>query len=55
MQDLWKNECQKEELKSVEICKRKQSWFERYEEKYDSRNIFRKEENTLAEYNNRGL
>jgi hypothetical protein len=44
MQDLWKNECQKEELKSVEIWKRKQSWLERYEEEYDSRNIFRKEE-----------
>jgi hypothetical protein len=44
MQDLWKNECQKEELKSVEIWKRKQSWLERYEEVYDSRNIFRKEE-----------
>ena len=54
MQDLWKNECQKEELKSVEIWKRKQSWLERYEEEYDSRNIFRKEENTLVEYNNRG-
>jgi hypothetical protein len=53
MQDLWKNECQKE-LKSVEIWKRKQSWLERYEEEYDSRNIFRKEENTLVEYNNRG-
>jgi hypothetical protein len=26
----------------------------RYEEVYDSRNIFRKEENTLVEYNNRG-
>jgi hypothetical protein len=47
MQDLWKNECQKEELKSVEIWKRKQSWLERYEEKYDSRNIFRKEEYPL--------
>jgi hypothetical protein len=34
MQDLWKNECQKE-LKSVEIWKRKQSWLERYEEEYD--------------------
>jgi UDP-N-acetylmuramyl pentapeptide synthase len=45
MQDLWKNECQKEELKSVEIWKHKQSWLERYEEEYDSRNIFRKEEN----------
>ena len=44
MQDLCKNECQKEELKSVEIWKRKQSWLERYEEEYDSRNIFRKEE-----------
>ena len=54
MQDLWKNECQKEELKSVEIWKRKQSWLERCEEEYDSRNIFRKEENTLVEYNNRG-
>jgi hypothetical protein len=54
MQDLWKNECQKEELKSVEIWKRKQSWLERYEEVYDSRNIFRKEESTLVEYNNRG-
>ena len=54
MQDLWKNECQKEKLKSVEIWKRKQSWLERYEEVYDSRNIFRKEENTLVEYNNRG-
>jgi hypothetical protein len=32
MQDLWKNECQKEELKSVEIWKCKQSWLERYEE-----------------------
>ena len=42
----------KEELKSVEIWKRKQSWLERYEEEYDSRNIFRKEENTLVEYNN---
>jgi hypothetical protein len=42
------------ELKSVEIWKRKQSWLERYEEVYDSRNIFRKEENTLVEYNNRG-
>ena len=31
MKDLWKNECQKEELKSVEIWKRKQSWLERYE------------------------
>jgi hypothetical protein len=30
MQDLGKNECQKEELKSVEIWKRKQSWLERY-------------------------
>jgi hypothetical protein len=38
----------------VEIWKRKQSWLERYEEVYDSRNIFRKEENTLVEYNNRG-
>jgi hypothetical protein len=54
MQDLCKNECQKEELKSVEIWKRKQSWLERYEEEYDSRNIFRKGGNTLAEYNNRG-
>ena len=54
MQDLWKNECQKEGLKSVEIWKRKQSWLERCEEEYDSRNIFRKEENTLVEYNNRG-
>jgi len=42
----------KEELKSVEIWKRKQSWLERYEEVYDSRNIFRKEESTLVEYNN---
>jgi hypothetical protein len=42
------------ELKSVEIWKRKQSWLERYEEEYDSRNIFRKEENTLVEYNNCG-
>jgi hypothetical protein len=44
---------EKEELKSVEIWKCKQSWLERYEEVYDSRNIFRKEENTLVEYNNR--
>jgi hypothetical protein len=48
MQVLGKNECQKEELKSVEIWKRKQSWLERYEEVYDSRNICRKEENTIA-------
>jgi hypothetical protein len=31
MQDLWKNECQKEELKSVEIWKRKQSWITVYD------------------------
>jgi hypothetical protein len=30
------------------------SWLERYEEEYDSRNIFRKEENTLVKCNNRG-
>ena len=42
MPDLWKKGCQRDELKSVEIWKRKQSWLERYGEEYDSRTYLEK-------------
>ena len=58
LENYWKSDCEREEMKSVEIWKRKQNWLETYEEKFGTDDIFISEDEsskTISRHGNRNI